>query len=173
MAHPLVTQLRFTRSEWLRALKDVSAEDAQRRLPPMNSISWIIGHLTWQEHRYWIMTQEKVLLPHLNQLVGYGAPASSPPLDEMWEGWHTVTRAADPYLDTLTSETLQVHAVVYGETVPESMGTLLRRTTYHYWYHMGEALAIRQMLGHTDLPDFVGDIGDEAPYWPEHAVETH
>jgi hypothetical protein len=40
------------------------------------------------------------------------------------------------------------------------------RTIYHYWYHLGEALAIRQVLGHTDLPDFVGNIDDEAPYQP-------
>jgi hypothetical protein len=39
--------------------------------------------------------------------------------------------------------------------------------TYHYWYHLGEALAVRQMLGHRDLPDFVGDIDSQAPYRPE------
>jgi hypothetical protein len=48
-----------------------------------------------------------------------------------------------------------------------SIGTFLRRTTYHYWYHLGEALAVRQMLGHRDLPDFVGDIDSQAPYRPE------
>jgi hypothetical protein len=35
---------------------------------------------------------------------------------------------------------------------------LLHRNLYHYWYHTGEAAAIRQMLGHTDLPQFVGDM---------------
>ena len=29
---------------------------------------------------------------------------------------------------------------------------------YHYWFHIGEAHAVRQMLGHVDLPDFVGDM---------------
>jgi hypothetical protein len=28
-------------------------------------------------------------------------------------------------------------------------------------------MGIRQALGHTDLPDFVGDIDGEAPYRPE------
>jgi hypothetical protein len=28
-------------------------------------------------------------------------------------------------------------------------------------------MAIRQRLGHGDLPEFVGDIDDEAPYRPE------
>ncbi len=29
---------------------------------------------------------------------------------------------------------------------------------YHYWFHIGKAHAIRQQLGHTDLPQFVGDM---------------
>ena len=35
---------------------------------------------------------------------------------------------------------------------------LLLRNIYHYWYHLGEAGAVRQMLGHRDLPQFVGDM---------------
>jgi len=31
----------------------------------------------------------------------------------------------------------------------------------------GEDMAIRQSLGHTGLPEFVGDIDGEAPYRPE------
>ena len=54
MVHPLVDQLRFARSEWVRALEGVSDEDARRRLTPMNSISWMVGHLAWQENRYWL-----------------------------------------------------------------------------------------------------------------------
>jgi hypothetical protein len=40
------------------------------------------------------------------------------------------------------------------------------RNMYHYWFHMGEAHAIRQMLGHSHLPQFVGDMS-EALYQPE------
>ena len=29
---------------------------------------------------------------------------------------------------------------------------------YHYWFHLGEAHAVCQMLGHGDLPQFVGDM---------------
>jgi hypothetical protein len=35
---------------------------------------------------------------------------------------------------------------------------------YHYWYHLGESLGLRQALGHTGLPDFVGNIDTRAPY---------
>jgi hypothetical protein len=45
MIQPLVTQLRFARSEFVRCLDGVSDEDAIKRLLPMNCISWIIGRL--------------------------------------------------------------------------------------------------------------------------------
>ncbi len=54
MIHPLVLQLRFTRSEFKRGLDGLSDADARRRLEPMNCISWNIGHLAWQEQRYWL-----------------------------------------------------------------------------------------------------------------------
>ena len=28
----------------------------------------------------------------------------------------------------------------------------------HYWYHTGENMAIRRVLGHMELPEFVGNI---------------
>jgi len=34
----------------------------------------------------------------------------------------------------------------------------LMRNLYHYWYHMGEIGSIRQLLGHKDVPEFVGDM---------------
>jgi hypothetical protein len=167
MTHLLVTQLRVTRSEFVRCLEGVSEEDARHHHGPMNCISWIVGHLANQEHRYWvILGQDKDLAPGLNDLVGYGKPASTPPLGEMWDTWRTVTAAADRYLDTLTPELLQTHFEREGKPVPESVGTMLFRNIGHYWFHTGEAHAIRQMLGHTDLPQFLGDLS-RAPYKPE------
>lgn len=170
MPHPLVLQLRFARSEFLRALDGVTDAEARRRFLPMNCMSWNVGHLAWQEQRYWLWRgQDQVLLPHLNEAFAYGAPASTPPLDEMWAAWQTITTAADPWLDTLTTERLSAgrEIVVDGERIILTFGTLMLRTIYHYWYHTGENMAIRQMLGHRDLPDFVGNIDDEAPYRPE------
>jgi len=165
--HPLVTQLRFARSELLRCLEGVSEEEACHRFEPMNCISWIVGHLADQEHAYWVRwAQGRNLAPGLHKLVGYGKPASRPPLDEMWAVWHTVTHAADEFLDTLTTEKLQTHLEWKGKPLGESIGTLLYRNTYHYWYHMGEAHATRQLLGHPDLPQFVGDMS-QALYRPE------
>ena len=133
----------------------------------MNSISWIIGHLTNQEQRYWVIwPQGKTLVPGLHELVGTGKPASTPPLAEMWAAWETITQAADTYLDTLPVERLQEHLIHRDKLVPEAIGTLLYRNIYHYWFHTGEAHAIRQVLGHPDLPQFAGDLS-LAPYQPE------
>ena len=165
--HPLVMQLKFTRSEFVRCLKDVSPEDGIRRVMPMNSISWILGHLANQEQAYWVLlAQERTILPDLNDLVGSGKPASTPPLDEMWAAWRSITQAADQYLGTLTTPVLEKHLIYKGKPRPESVGTMLLRNIYHYWYHTGEAHAIRDLLGHRDLPQFVGDMS-EAFYRPE------
>lgn len=172
MPHPLILQLRFTRSEFRRALEGLSDADARRRLPPMNCISWNIGHLAWQEQRYWLTRlQGQTPLPHLNELVGYGQPACTPPLAEMWQAWQTTTQIADPFLDTLTTEKLLEIHYLEDQQFEYTAGTLLQRVIYHYWYHTGENMAIRQMLGHTDLPEFVGDIDTEAPYLPEKQLE--
>jgi uncharacterized damage-inducible protein DinB len=165
--HLLVSQLRFARSEFVRGLEGVSAEDGVRRVLPLNCISWMVGHLANQEHRYWVMFgQQKNLAPGLNDLVGYRKPASTPPLEEMWTAWRKVTAAADEYLETLTPEIMQTFLLRDGKPADESVGTLLLRTIYHYWYHTGEAAAVRQLLGHKDLPEFVGEM-DVAAYRPE------
>ena len=165
MPHPLIIQLRFARSEFKRALEGLSNTDARRRFLPMNCISWNIGHMAWQEQRYWLTRLQGVIqLPDLNELVGYGQPASTPPLAEMWEAWQTITQLADPFLDKLTTQKLLEVHYLDDQQIDYTAGTLLQRVIYHYWYHTGENAAIRQMLGHTDLPEFVGNIDDEAPY---------
>ena len=76
-----------------------------------------------------------------------------------------VTAKADIFLDTLTTERLQEHVEWKGEALDESIGAMLQRVIYHYWYHLGEAHAARQMLGQRNLPEFVGEM-DDLPYRP-------
>jgi hypothetical protein len=165
MSHPLVDQLRFTRSEFVRCLAGVDAEDAIRRLPPLNCISWIVGHMASQESAFWVLwAQGEKLHPELRDIVGTGRAPSTPPLEDMWARWHEITAAADRYLDTLTPSLLLTRFLWKGEPLQENIGTLLQRNIYHYWFHLGEAHAIRQALGHTGLPEFVGSLGEMAPY---------
>ena len=159
MTHPLVTQLRFSRSELIRCLEGVSAEDAIRRVEPMNSLSWIVGHLASQEHYLWVqMAQGQNIAPDLRDLVGFRRPPSTPPWEEMWALWRDITRTADTFLDDLTPEKLLTHLMWKDEPIPENIGVSLLRNISHYWFHLGEAHAVRQLLGHPDLPQFVGDL---------------
>jgi len=159
--HPLVTQLRFARSEFRRGLSGLSEADARKRMLPMNAISWMIGHLGWQEQRNWLeRAQGKILLPQLNEDFAYGGPATTPALEETWAAWETITEAADPWLDQLERASITA-PLVEGYS---SVGTFLYQTIYHYWYHLGEAMSVRQLLGHPGLAEFVGSIDAEAPF---------
>lgn len=170
MPHPLVLQLRFTRSEFKRAIHGMSDEDARRRVMPMNCVSWTVGHLAWQEQRYFLFYAGGCyLLPEIQELYRYGAPPSTPPLDEMWRAWRKITKAADAWLDTLTMKKLQQFVVRDGKRTELMYGNLLQRVIYHYWYHTGENMAVRKVLGHRDLGVFVGNIDGKAPYTPERA----
>jgi uncharacterized damage-inducible protein DinB len=168
MVHPLVEQLRFTRSEWQRSLKGLEEKDARRRIEPMNSISWMAGHLAWHEQSYWLkVAQNSLPFPELDEMVATGKPASSPSFAEMQAAWGAITSAADSFLDTLTTQALADYMPYKGRTLRQNTGTLLQRLIYHYWFHTGECLAVRQVLGHAGLPEFVGHIHTLAPYRPE------
>ena len=164
--HPLVDQLRFTRAEFRRGLRGTPPADGERRVEQMNSISWIVAHMAWHEQRYWLTrAQNETPKPNLNELAASGGPASTPPLTQMLNAWKAVTAAADPWLDELT--TADMSSDLGGGGPRRAIGDAIRRVTYHYWFHTGEILAIRQVLGHRRLPEFVGNIDDEAPYRPE------
>lgn len=167
MVVSLVTQLRFARNEFSRCFEGVSEQDAVRKIEPMNCLSWFIGHLAVQENFYWVyMAQGKSIYDTLNDLVGYKSPSSTPPLKDMRQTWQDITQTADFYLDTLTLEMLDKHIQFEDKQSREAIGTMLLRNIYHYWFHTGEAHALRQMLGHKDLPVFVGDMSN-AYYYPE------
>ena len=168
MTHPLVDQFRFTRREWLRGIRGISAADARRHFGRMNCISWIVGHLAWHEQRTFLQRpQDVILFPSLNEMFAFGAPMTTPSMPDMLRTWRKVTSAADAYLDRLTTRILQRQLPLNGKTVGQSVGSALRRITYHYWYHIGEVQAIRQLLDHKRLPVYVGDIEGQAPYRPE------
>jgi hypothetical protein len=168
MAHPLVDQLRFTRSEWTRGLHEVPDDDSARRFGPMNCIAWTVGHLAWQEQRYFLQrAQAETPFPQLDVAYAYGAPSSTPALSETMAVWSEVVRQSAPYLERLTTAMLTQDLPLEGRPSGQSIGSAMRRMTYHYWYHIGEIQAVRQMLGHQGLPEYVGDLEQLAPYQPE------
>jgi hypothetical protein len=171
MTHPLIDQLRFTRREFQRSLAGLSEADAGRRLMPMNCISWNVGHLAWQEQKYFLYyAQGQLPYPEIHTKFAYGAPASTPPLSEMFEAWLAITTAADPWLESRQSDDLLAPVIQRGKPNSFIYGSLILRVIYHYWYHIGENMSIRQSLGQSGLPEFVGDIDEEAPYRPERGI---
>jgi len=160
--HPLVSQLRFTRAEFLRSIRGVNEEDARKRLKPMNCISWNIGHLAWQEQRYCLYSgQEKMPFPDINEQFAYGAPASTPPLKEVLSTWKKITAAADPWLNTLTSVELQQYAYIDGRKTSRTFGNLVQRMIYQNsaitpGSHRGKALFFTVLLAQVST----GSSGD-------------
>ena len=161
--HPLVEQLRFTRAEFRRGLRGTPAADGVRRLEPMNSIGWFVAHMAWQEQRYFLTrAQDQTPRPDVNEIAPNGGPATTPPLAAMLRAWTEVTTAADAWLSGVTADAMAESLA--GPGPKRTIGSAIQRVTYHYWFHTGEILAIRQVLGHRRLPEFVGKLDDEAPY---------
>jgi uncharacterized damage-inducible protein DinB len=155
----LFNQLKFTRGEFRKGFTGVSEEEGMRRFMPINSIGWMVGHLAWHEQLYWLKrVQGRTLFPELDELTAFEGPASTPSLKEMISCWEQVTKEVDLLLGKFEPEDLAANVIVAdGRELPINKGTMLTRVVYHYWYHLGEMQAVRQMLGHTGLADFVSD----------------
>lgn len=154
----IVNQLKFARQEFRKGFSGVSEEDGYKRLTPINTIGWIIGHLAWHEQYYWLTrARGEVIVPELIDLVGFGKPASSPSLKKMISYWEQITTASDQYLDRLKDSDLIDYLVIKGKQLNFNIGTMISRVIYHYWYHNGEMQAQRQLMGHKNLTDFVSD----------------
>lgn len=166
MPHPLVDQLRFARRQFGVAVAGTPEEDGFRRLGPMNSIGWIVAHLAWHEQTYWLKRPQGLMVrPELEELGASGKPATTPSLTAMLEAWGAVTAATDPWLDRQTPETL--YLPTWDAPNARLVANGILRVTDHYWFHTGEITAIRQVLGHTGLSEFIGDIDGLAPWRPE------
>lgn len=169
MPHPLVLQLRFTRREFKRALRNVPGDDGLSRVGRLNSLGWSVGHLAWQEQKYFLYWGSGSMpFPDIDKTFRSGAPGSTPDLQEMLARWAEITALADPWLDTLTARELAAPYTKGGTTQGGRLvGNLLQRVIYHYWYHLGENMAVRKLMGHDGLGQFVGNIDDEAPFVPD------
>ncbi len=108
VTHPLVLQLKFTRNEFKRALKGLSEEDASKRLLPMNCISWNVGHLAWQEQRYFLFLWQGMMpYPEVQETICLWCSCkyTFAEGDASLFGWKS-RKAADLWLETLTAKKL-------------------------------------------------------------------
>lgn len=164
MAHPRVDQLRFARTEWLRGLAGLTEADAAVRIEPMNSISWMVGHMAWHERQVWYRRARGLKVEPILDAFATGQPASVPSLVDMQAAWDRIVDGAEPFLDGLTTIDLEQVPAHDPRPHPPIIGSQVQYVTYHYWSHIGEVSAIRQVLGHTGLAQYVGDFPPEAAY---------
>jgi uncharacterized damage-inducible protein DinB len=167
MAHPRVDQLRFARSEWLRGLAGLGEVDAGIRFMPMNSISWMVGHMAWHERQCWMRRARGINVERSLDAFATGRRATTPSLAVVQAAWERIVADADLFLETLTTADLERPLRHDPREDRPSAGSQLQYVTYHYWSHIGEVSAVRQMLGHPDLAEYVGDFPPEAEYRPE------
>ena len=66
--------------------------EAQERFLPMNCISWNVGHMAWQEQRYWLIYEQGIeLYPDIDRVFRWNAPASTPALEDVQAAWQAIT----------------------------------------------------------------------------------
>ncbi len=162
MAHELIHRLWMARAAFIQGLDGVTEDEAVQRLGKLNSISWLVGHKANFEQRMWVEAAQGKTVNEAVKVCGGGLPPATPPLADMVNGWQAITTAADTYLTPLTAADLAGDLIVEGRKRPENIGTLILRMTYHYWFHLGEMQAVRQMLGHDNLTQYIGAIPPEA-----------
>ena len=159
MTLQMVLDLKFARQKWASGHANLSNEDAQKRVGDANALSWLVGHLAWLEHLTWVeFAQGQETSEYLSQFT-WNSPASVPPLDEVMAVWESAAAAADTYLDDITEADLDT-MIYWGERPMESVGSMIKRQTWHYWYHLGEAQAVRQVMEHKNLPPFIGQMDE-------------
>ncbi len=65
----------------------------------MNCISWNVGHLAWQEQRYFVFfAQNKMPLPQSTICLPTALRPAPRRFTRCGSAWETITRAADPWL---------------------------------------------------------------------------
>ena len=151
--HTLVEMHYLTRKEFERNLRELTDEDARKRVEPMNCISWIIAHVACQYYTFFVDWPQGRETDSRYKPYGYGSPASQPPLEEAMTLWQVACQEADAWLQAATRESLQDKGALTSPE-DENGGTLLVRSIFHTWCHLGEISSIRQILGHRP-PEFV------------------
>jgi hypothetical protein len=164
--HTLVEMYHITRKEFERNLVGLTEEDAGKCIEPMNCISWIIGHVANQQHAFFVDWPQGRESDIRFSQYGTGRSPSKPALADAMSLWRIACDEADIWLDAATDRILKevFHPSKRGPA--ENAGTLLVRSTFHIWCHLGEISSIRQILGHRP-PEFVHMHG-----WTYRGTET-
>ena len=154
---------RFAISEFARGLEGLTAEEAQSRIAKtgggeMNAITWIVSHIVGHWLSVAAYAKDGELPWHLVRFVGEAADPTPPALQEALKLLRDAKASIDWLTDadeTLLSTTREEHLL--SKQGQDNIGTVLINAVLHTWFHTGEINAIRQMLGHAEIP-FVGEM---------------
>lgn len=153
-AHHLVRYLQHARRELRRAVDGMALPDLERHVGGINSVAWMVGHLAWQEQAYWLTSRGEPALADLDAY-GRGRPDATSEFDALFAVWVRVTAAADGWLTRLGDADVRSHLRGRRLFEQENVGTLLTRTSSHYYLHIGQITAVRRLLDDR-VPAFVG-----------------
>jgi hypothetical protein len=154
VAHHLVRYLQHARRELRRAVDGMTVPDLERRVGGINSVAWMVGHLAAQEQRFWLTSRGEPELADLDAY-GRGRPDAPPAFEALFAAWERITVAADGWLVGLSGQDLLTHLPGRQLFEQENIGTLLTRTSGHYYLHIGQITAVRRLLD-DPVPSFVG-----------------
>ena len=143
---------RFALSEFRRGLDGLTDDEARVRMrkadgTEMNAISWTACHVAG----HWLHRP-----PELHRYRFGSDDPTPPPLSEALSLLENARAFMESWVPT-ASEELMLRIPPGNVTGGENVGTALMRATLHTWFHTGEINAIRQMLGHPEIP-FVGQM---------------
>jgi len=153
LAETLTTQFRMNQYIAGRNLDGVTHEESLiRAVETGNHLNWLVGH---------VVATRCALLPSLHQasvwsdaqmrLYQHGSSgavnADYLPFDEVVRAFHTTQERIVEGMASLTDEELAAPAPFSPGGGPETLGSLLTKSTVHEGYHLGQTGILRRVIG--------------------------
>ena len=153
LAETLTTQFRMNQYIAGRNLDGVTHEESLiRAVETGNHLNWLVGH---------VVATRCALLPALHQASPWGAEemrlyqhgssgavnADYLPFDEVVRAFNTTQERIVEGMASLTDEELAAPAPFSPGGGPETLGSLLTKSTVHEGYHLGQTGILRRVIG--------------------------
>src|SRR5215212_2117001 len=153
LAETLATQFGMNLYIANRNLEGITSEESLvRAVPTGNHINWLVGH---------VVAVRCALLPALHQEPVWGeetlrlyrhgssgaVDADYLPFDEVVRAFHAAQERIFAGLGAVTEEELAAVAPFSPGGGPETLGSLLTKSTVHEGYHLGQTAILRRIIG--------------------------
>ena len=126
------------------------AQASSRVLPALNSIAFLVAHMTDARHTLLALlggTAVNPLAPLFEGARGIDDVSSLPTLAELLEGWARVDEALDARLDAVSVAALEAPSPQAYPGGDRSVLGALAFLTQHDSYHIGQLALLRRALG--------------------------